>query len=168
MHKTDWFFNSKYGVMMHFLPQPWEETERQYPFFRKVGLMSPAEWNRLVDRFDVQVVVDQLREIQVGYLLISFGQTSGYYCSPNPVYDRLCGFRAGERCSKRDLPLDLYRILDEHGIKLMDLPAELNRECATPAQLMGEYYWVTYTRELSKLDMPDERLLKQWVKWSRA
>ena len=69
--------------------------------------------------------------------------------------------------AKGDL-IDLKMQCDEHGIKLMDLPAELNRECATPAQLMGEYYWVTYTRELSKLDMPDERLLKQWVKWSRA
>ncbi len=54
---------------------------------------------------------------------------------------------------------------DKYGLRLTDLPAELNREDATPAQLMGEYYWGTYTREL---EMPDKEVLKIWVKWSKA
>ena len=54
---------------------------------------------------------------------------------------------------------------DKHGFRLTELPAELNRENATPAQLTGEYYWVTYTREL---EMPDKSVLKKWGKWSKA
>jgi hypothetical protein len=131
MHRTDWFHRSKYGVMSHFLPQPWKETERKYPFHESAELMSSADWNRLVDMYDVTAVVDQLKEVRAGYLLISLGQTSGYYLAPNPVYDRYCGFNAGSRCSVRDLPLDIHNLLDRHGMRLMlYLPIEPADEVA--------------------------------------
>ena len=39
--------------------------------------------------------------------------------SPNAVYERVTGYAPGERCSRRDLPLDLYRALQPRGIALM-------------------------------------------------
>jgi hypothetical protein len=129
MHRTDWFYESKYGVMFHFMPLPWKETEQAYPLYEPRELPSPIEWNRLVDGFDVDAVGEQLSQVNAGYLLLSLGQTSGYYLAPNPVYDAFSGFRPGERCSIRDLPAELYRILDRHGLRLMlYLPVETAME----------------------------------------
>lgn len=61
--------------------------------------------------------------------------------------------------------IDLGKHCEKHGFTLVDLPVELKRKKTTPAKLLGEYYWVTYTRELK---MPDPGVLKQWVKWSQV
>lgn len=66
--------------------------------------------------------------------------------------------------AKKEL-LDLKKQCHENGIKLTALPAELGRQKATPAQLLGEYYWAKYTRGL---ETPDPRTLKHWVKWSQT
>jgi hypothetical protein len=129
MHRTDWFYESNYGVMFHFMPQPWKETEQSYPLHEPADLPSPAEWNQLVDGFDIEAVADQLSQVKAGYLLLSLGQTSGYYLAPNPVYDEIAGFCPGERCSTRDLPSELHRVLDRHGLRLMlYLPVETAAE----------------------------------------
>ena len=127
--RTDWFHSCRYGVMLHFLPQPWIEMAPKHPFFRKAELPAPTEWNRIVDRFDTGIVVDQLSEIRAGYLILSLGQISGYYLAPNPVYDKYTGFKPGERCSIRDLPLELGKALESAGIRLMlYLPVEPSPE----------------------------------------
>ena len=157
MQRTDWFHQSKYGVMLHFLPQPWKETETKYPYHEKADLMSPTEWNRLVDRFDVPALVNQLEEIRAGYLLLSLGQTSGYYLAPNPVYDQYCGFDSGERCATRDLPRDAHRTLDEHGMRLMlYLPVEPAREVAQKLGLDGD------TPE--KKQPPPDEFVERWAR----
>lgn len=161
MHKTDWFYQSKYGVMLHFLPQPWEETERKYPFHRQTELMAPSEWNRLVEKFDVPAVVNQLRETKAGYLLLSLGQTSGYYLAPNRAYDKFGGFAAGDRCAIRDLPSELHSHLDQHGIKLMlYLPIE-------PAAEMAKKLGLTHDPSAKSQFLP-EAFVKKWcsiIQW---
>jgi len=104
---TDWFQKSYYGVFMHFLPES-EET------FQKI------------EKFDVDALASQLQEIGAKYFVITLGQNSGYFLSPNAAYDRMTGYKAGERCSKRDLPLDLYKALKPKGIRLLlYLPAQV-------------------------------------------
>ena len=51
-------------------------------------------------------LVDQLSKAKVGYFVFTLGQNSGYYNAPNAVYDKLTGYKAGERCSKRDVPMN--------------------------------------------------------------
>lgn len=51
---------------------------------------------------------------------------------------------------------------NENGINLTSLPAEIGRQKATPAQLLGEYYWAKYTRGL---ETPDPGMLQQWYQW---
>jgi hypothetical protein len=53
------------------------------------------------------------------YFVITLGQNSGYFISPNATYDRSTGYAPGEKCSSRDLPLDLHRVLQPKGIRLM-------------------------------------------------
>ena len=55
-----------------------------------------------------------------GYLVLTLGQNSGYFNSPNAAYDKQTGYAAGERCATRDLPLDLYKgAIHAKGIGLM-------------------------------------------------
>ncbi|MEI8197692.1 MAG: alpha-L-fucosidase [Phycisphaerae bacterium] len=97
---TDWLKDARYGCFMHFLPD------------------TPATFD-LVGRFDVDVLAEQLEAMGAKYFGITLGQNSGYFVSPNSVYDACCGYRPGERCSTRDLPLDLYAALHAKGIRLM-------------------------------------------------
>ena len=97
---TDWFRDAKYGVFMHFLP-------------------GDAAGLARVNSFDVERLAGQLESMGAKYFVITLGQNSGFFNSPNAAYNRFTGFAAGERCSTRDLPLALYHALQPKGIKLM-------------------------------------------------
>lgn len=103
-----WLRSAGYGVFMHFLPD------------------NPASLSRVRD-FDVNALANQLHEIGARYFVITLGQNSGYFNAPNATYDRITGYTAGERCSTRDLPMDLYKALRARGIRLM-----LYLPCQTP------------------------------------
>ena len=109
-HVADWLKDARLGVFIHFWP-------------------NSAKDMKLVDAFDVAAVTRQLKEMGAGYLVLTLGQNSGFYNSPNAVYDQFLGVKPGERCSQRDLPLDLYRALQPEGIRLM-----LYLPCQTPNQ----------------------------------
>ena len=47
--------------------------------------------------------------------MITLGQNSGWFNAPNAAYDRVTGYQPGERCARRDLPLDLYRAHARQG-----------------------------------------------------
>jgi hypothetical protein len=95
-----WLRNAKYGVMVHFLG-------------------GGPGWNDTVNRFDVDAFSQQMADVGAGYVIFTLGQNSGYYCAPNATYERYGGFSTGERCSVRDLPLDLAEKLERHGIRLI-------------------------------------------------
>ncbi|MGB8853315.1 MAG: alpha-L-fucosidase [Pirellulales bacterium] len=105
---TDWMSKSTVGAFMHFLPDQWK-----YP--------------RVNDEFDVEAVVKQLVDAKVGWFMFTLGQNSGYFNAPNATYDRITGYAAGERCSKRDIPKELAAALKPHGIRLV-----LYLPCQTP------------------------------------
>lgn len=99
-HPTDWMHDAKLGAFMHFWPNRSNEMA-------------------LVDAFDVPAVAKQLKEMGAGYFVLTLGQNAGFYNAPNATFDRCLGVAAGERCSSRDLPLDLHRALEPLGIRLM-------------------------------------------------
>jgi hypothetical protein len=102
---TDWFHEAGWGVMHHLC-------------FHAPTEMSAAEWNRLVDNFDVNGLAAQLAEVGAGYLLFTIGQGSGHYCAPNDTYDRIAGVKPS-KCSRRNLIVDLADALSERGIAMM-------------------------------------------------
>ena len=85
---TDWFQEARYGVFMHFLP-------------------GDARQLAQVKDFDVEALARQLQNVDAKYFVITLGQNFGYFNSPNATYDRITGYAPGERCSLRDLPLNL-------------------------------------------------------------
>lgn len=104
MRKAGW------GVFCHYLAAPASSMHRS-------GL-TPEQWNRRIDNFRAEKLAGQLAEVGAGYLVITLGQNSGFFLSPNPVYDEIVG-RIPSRCSRRDLVADLYRALAPYGIKLL-------------------------------------------------
>ena len=97
---TDWFSKAKYGVFMHFLP-------------------GDANGLAKVKSFDVESLAGQLESMGAGYFVLTLGQNSGYFNAPNAAYEKRTGYAPGERCSTRDLPLDLFQALNAKGIRLM-------------------------------------------------
>lgn len=96
---TAWMKEARLGAFMHFLP-----GESNFD---------------LVDQFDVDYLADQLKSIGAGYFVFTLGQNSGYYNAPNPVYDEISGYKAGERTSERDIPMELAKALKKRGIPMM-------------------------------------------------
>jgi hypothetical protein len=114
--RTAWFREVQWGVMTHFLAVPASVNEGSD--------LTVAEWNAQVNRFDVKTLADQLEAIGAGYFILTLGQTSGYYCSPNATYDEIVGIHPS-KCSERDLMADLYEALAPKGIKLIAyIPSE--------------------------------------------
>ncbi len=103
-NRADWMYQARWGVFMHYLGSSAD--------------LPAAEWNRLIDEFDVDSLAGQLQSVGAGYLVITLGQNSGHYLSPNRTYDSLVGIRPS-KCSKRDLVADLYAALAPRHISLM-------------------------------------------------
>ena len=97
---TNWFKDAGYGAFIHFLP-------------------GNTKSLALVKNFDVNALADQLESVGFDYLVLTLGQNSGFINSPNATYDSITGYKPGERCSTRDLPLDLYEVLSTKDIRLM-------------------------------------------------
>jgi hypothetical protein len=102
--------NARWGVMSHYLAD-WRERADQ-------ETRGIEHWNNLIDRFDVEGLADQLKSVGTSYYIISIGQNSGYYLSPNATYDKITGITPS-KLSRRDLVADLATALGKRGIKLM-------------------------------------------------
>lgn len=85
---------------MHFLPK------------------DAASFARIED-FDVNALAEQLGTMRAKYFVFTLCQNSGWVNAPNSAYDRITGYKPGERCAMRDLPLELHRALSSKGIRLM-------------------------------------------------
>ena len=99
-NRTEWFKEAKFGVFIHFLG-------------------GGPEWSEKVNAFDVDQLAKQIVQTKAGYLIFTLGQNSGYYCSPNATYEKYAGYKIGERCPARDLPMELADKLLQSRIKMM-------------------------------------------------
>jgi hypothetical protein len=107
-HRADWFKEAKWGVFTHYMAETVLKGDK----------ITIDNWNKAVDSFDVQALASQLASVGANYIVITLGQNSGYYCSPNVVYDRFVGITPS-KCSNRDLVADLYKAIHPKGIQLM-------------------------------------------------
>jgi len=105
--RASWMKDGRWGVMTHYLADWKTQTDHLN--------MNIAEWNRLIDGFNVEALADDLQRAGASWYQISLGQNSGYYLAPNPTYERMVG---EGKCSRRDLISDLYNALHKRGIRL--------------------------------------------------
>ena len=104
---TDWFHNVGFGIMVHYLK----------PTIVPDG--GSKEWNNAVNSFDVEKFASQASDAGAGFVMFTLGQNSGYYCSPNKVFENVVGVNPGDLCSTRDLPMDLINALKKYEIPLI-------------------------------------------------
>ncbi len=95
-----WIRQAKFGVFVHYLP-------------------GGEDFQKKVDSFHVAKFADQIERTGADYLIFTLGQDSGYQCSPNATYDHFTGYPAGQRCSTRDLPMEIADELARRGIRLI-------------------------------------------------
>jgi hypothetical protein len=125
---TDWMRRAKYGLFMHYqyriLLGRSVATKPQFP---SAADMTAAEWNRFVDGFDVRGFARQAAAGKVGWVLFCIDDHYfAWPCSPNDAFDRFTGYSPGEKCSRRDLIVELADALNAVGVKLICYFAGLN------------------------------------------
>lgn len=156
-HRPDWFRDAKWGVFMHYMADT----------VLKGDQLNVENWNKAVDAFDVNGLAEQLASAGAGYFVLTLGQNSGFYCSPNATYDRLTGITPG-KCARRDLVADLSAALRAKKIRLMVyLPAgapDRDREAMKALEWeAGKFPLWTY--EKGKPKGQDDRLVSFQKKW---
>jgi hypothetical protein len=128
---TSWLVNRPYGLFVHYFPG----SSRLMPTANvgSVGNIDAAipsylsatesSWSKTVEDFDVDTLAQQVVATGANYLVFTLGQTNGYYCCPNSVYETTMGMPPGRFTSKRDLISDLstalYNADPTHNTKLI-------------------------------------------------
>jgi len=156
-HRADWLQQAKWGVMNHYLAD-WQARVNQLT-------MSVDAWNGLIDKFDVETLAKQLQSAGAPYYQISIGQNSGYYLSPNSVYDQITGIEPS-KCSKRDLVSDLAAVLAPRGIKLMVyLPSGAPAQDKAAVTALG---WQNGAHANVEFQRKWERIIREWsLRWGK-
>lgn len=156
-HRAAWMQEARWGVMVHYLADWRARVDGD--------TMSVEHWNDLVDHFDAEGLAGQLQSVGAGYLLISIGQNSGYYLSPNSTYDKLVGIQPS-KCSRRDLVADLYDALHRRGIRLMVyLPAGAPGADKVAVSALGYQKGASPNREFQ---LKWEQIIREWsARWGR-
>lgn len=104
---TDWFHDAEFGIMVHYLSSNMVQDK------------GSKEWNDAVDSFNTDEFASKVSQTGAGFVMFTLGQNSGYYCSPNSVFDSIVGVSPGDLCSKRDLPGDLIQSLKKYKIPVI-------------------------------------------------
>ena len=98
--KTDWMAG-KIGVFQHHLfkaaPASFAEMEKTNP----------------------KAMAEQLSRLGVDYFCLTLNQCDASFLCPNDTFEDLCGYRRGERCFQRDVPMELADALAAKGIRLL-------------------------------------------------
>ncbi len=154
---TDWPKDSRWGVLGCYLA---DTASNLQPTALPVD-----DWNRRIDAFDVEGLAAQLAEAGAPYFMLTIGQNSGYYLSPNRTYDDIVGIRPS-KCSRRDLIADLAHALASRKIRLLAyLPgAAPASDAIAKAQLEGQP-----DERMSQLQRNLEAVLREWsLRWGPA
>ena len=106
--------NQKWGVFTHYL----SGVQNGVGAVNSMG-QGGSSWDECVHALDVSRLACELHEAGAHYLVLTLMQGAQYMCAPNATFDRITGYKPGEACSTRDLPMELYEALVPYGISLM-------------------------------------------------
>jgi hypothetical protein len=136
---TDWMIRGKYGIFMHYQYRIlMGYSYKTNPIYPELSQMNAAEWNRYVDGFDVKRFADQMVEGGFGWVMFCIDDAFfAWSCAPNRKLNKYSGYAQGEKCSDRDLILDLSDALHAKGIKLICYFAGFNGYMKDPKVVAG-------------------------------
>ena len=136
---TSWMIKSKYGIFMHYqYCILLNYSVKTNPMLPNLSQMTAEEWNRFVDGFDVIGFADQMTEAKIGWVLFCIDDHFfAWTCSPNKTLNKYTGYASGEKCSRRDLIMDLADALNAKGVRLICYFAGLNGYSKDPKVSAG-------------------------------
>ena len=136
---TAWMSKGQYGIFVHYqyriLLGYSIKTKPQFPVPTQ---MTAEGWNRFVEGFDVTGFAAQMAEAKVAWVI--FCLDDHYFawpCAPNKAFSEFTGYAVGQKCSRRDLILDLAKALNAKGVKLICYFAGLNGYMKEPKVSAG-------------------------------
>jgi hypothetical protein len=136
---TSWMTKGKYGVFMHYQYRILlGYSVATNPKFPEPSVMTASQWNQFVDGFDVKGFANQMYKAKVGWVM--FCLDDHYFawpCSPNSKFSKYTGYASGQKCSNRDLIIDVADALNAKGIKLIVYYAGLNGYMKEPQVMKG-------------------------------
>lgn len=123
-----------FGVMVHYLPDK----------------QSIAD----VARFDAEALAASLARMRASYLILTLGQNNGQFIAPNAALELLCPGSIENR-PPRDLPMEIGRALQRHGIALvLYLPFRAPQ---------GDAYLMDCLGDVSEQKPPPARFIAGWT-----
>ncbi|WP_181034007.1 alpha-L-fucosidase [Arthrobacter sp. GMC3] len=154
---TEWMADAGLGISHHFLSD----------YINRVATDPEEEWqpdetwDDLVATFDVEHYAEDIAHAGVKFVLLTLGQNSGYFLSPNPQYDKIAGLAPGDRSPRsRDLPNEIADALHAKGIKFM---AYIPANVPTRAHLGdGDYEITKRLGGVPEVDMPNPISMANW------
>lgn len=136
---TNWMVRGKYGIFMHYQHRILlGYSIKTTPQFPNPSQMTAAGWNRFVDGFDAKGFAEQMAEAKAGWVI--FCLDDHYFawpCAPNKAFSEYTEYAPGEKCSRRDLILDVAEALNAKGVKLICYFAGLNGYMKEPKVSAG-------------------------------
>ncbi len=132
MGEVAWMKTKPFGLMVHYLKHIMPKEGQ--PF---------TDWDEMVNKFPVKDFCKAVEDTGAGWLIFPFGQNNGYYCSPNPVLEKILP----GHCSKRDLMMEVAEILHDKDIKLIAyLPSEVDH---APEEIRNVFEWDLHSSDKS-------------------
>lgn len=102
----------KWGVFSHYLYGRVNNKENILSYRKQTS------WDECVREFDVKRLARMLNDMGAGYYFITIMQGTKYMIAPNATYDKITGYKSGDACSARDLPMELADELAKYDIDL--------------------------------------------------
>ena len=97
-------------------PAAWPADCRIGIFLRYFPVTGPETY-RLRKEFQVERIADQVVSSDADYLVLTMNGDSGWFNAPSTVYDNVTGYETDDRCSERDIPMEMADALARRGIK---------------------------------------------------
>lgn len=117
---TRWMRDGKYGFFFHYLPEG-------------------SDFQKQIDSFDVEAFASQIETTGAAWVYMTLGQNSGWYCSPNATYEKYIGCAPHDKCSKRDLPMEVAKALAKRHIRFcLYLPSRAPQRDAQAMEALGD------------------------------
>ena len=105
INRAAWMARGQYGIMVHYLISPQGKTPAE----------KTADMNRIVDNFDVEYFLGQFDRAKADWLIITLGQTTGYFCAPNEYLDKM----APGHTPRRDLVREIAEGLRKRNKRMI-------------------------------------------------
>lgn len=107
MPAIEWMQKGPFGIMVH-----WSEATAPGPNSSNI-----EEWDEKVNAFPVEKFCDEIAATGAGWLIFPIGHSSssGVYCSPNAVLEKVLP----GHCSKRDLFREIAEGITQRGMRMM-------------------------------------------------